>query len=112
MGIKADFLPELFALFTQADRALDRSVGGLGIGLTLVRRLVELHGGSISASSDGIGKGSEFVLCLPTVSVPDDVLPSDMSATTAAPSALAHYRLVKPVTAKILQRVIRQFTKA
>ena len=51
----------------QAERRLDRSHGGLGIGLTLVRRLVEMHGGSVSAHSDGPGKGSEFVVRLPTL---------------------------------------------
>ena len=58
-------LPRVFDLFTQAERSLDRSQGGLGIGLTLVRRLVELHGGSVAASSAGVGHGSEFVVRLP-----------------------------------------------
>ncbi len=60
MGIPADLLPRVFDLFTQGDRSLARSEGGLGIGLTLVRRLVEMHGGTVDASSDGPGKGSEF----------------------------------------------------
>ena len=50
-------LPQVFDLFTQVDRSLDRSQGGLGIGLTLVRRLVELHGGSVEARSEGPGRG-------------------------------------------------------
>ncbi|WP_435017756.1 response regulator [Tundrisphaera sp. TA3] len=65
MGIPPEMLTRVFDLFAQADRALDRSQGGLGIGLTLVRRLVELHGGSVSASSPGLGRGSEFAVCLP-----------------------------------------------
>ncbi len=65
IGIPAEMLPHVFDLFTQVDRALDRSQGGLGIGLTLVRRLVELHGGTVSARSDGPGRGSEFAVRLP-----------------------------------------------
>ena len=60
-------LAKVFDLFTQVDRSLDRSQGGLGIGLTLVRRLVEMHGGSVQARSDGPGHGSEFILRLPMV---------------------------------------------
>ena len=58
-------LPQVFELFAQAERTLDRAQGGLGIGLTLVRSLVELHGGTVEAHSDGPGKGSEFVVRLP-----------------------------------------------
>jgi PAS domain S-box-containing protein len=65
MGIPDDILPRVFDLFTQAQRTLDRAGGGLGIGLTLVRRLTEMHGGTVAASSDGPGRGSEFVVCLP-----------------------------------------------
>jgi len=64
-GIAPPFLPKVFELFTQAERAIDRSHGGLGLGLALVRNLVHLHGGSVSAHSDGIGRGSEFVVTLP-----------------------------------------------
>lgn len=67
-GIDAELLPRIFDPFTQADQSLARSAGGLGVGLALVRRLVELHGGTVSASSAGIGQGSEFVVCLPLVS--------------------------------------------
>jgi signal transduction histidine kinase len=64
-GIPADLLPVIFNLFTQLDRTSGRAQGGLGIGLALVRRLVEMHGGSVTAHSDGVGKGSEFVIRLP-----------------------------------------------
>jgi CheY-like chemotaxis protein/two-component sensor histidine kinase len=64
-GIPAEVLPRIFDLFAQADRTLDRSQGGLGIGLTLVRSLVEMQGGSVEAHSEGPGKGSEFVVRLP-----------------------------------------------
>jgi CheY-like chemotaxis protein len=66
-GISAEMLDRIFELFIQADRSLDRSQGGLGIGLTLVRRLVEMHGGKIQAFSAGIGQGGEFVIRLPVV---------------------------------------------
>ena len=65
IGIAPELQPTVFDLFTQADRASDRSQGGLGIGLALVKSLVELHGGHITMHSDGIGKGSRFVVCLP-----------------------------------------------
>jgi signal transduction histidine kinase/ActR/RegA family two-component response regulator len=65
IGIAAEMLPRVFDLFTQADRGHRRLAGGLGIGLTLVQRLVELHGGQISVNSDGPGLGSEFVVRLP-----------------------------------------------
>ena len=67
VGIAAEMLPCVFDLFTQIDRSLDRSEGGLGIGLTLVRRLVELHGGTVQAFSAGPGRGSEFVVRLPAL---------------------------------------------
>jgi PAS domain S-box-containing protein len=65
MGIPADKLDSIFEMFTQVDRSLERSQGGLGIGLTLVKRLVEMHGGTVEAASDGEGKGSEFIVRLP-----------------------------------------------
>lgn len=68
VGIAAEMLPRLFDLFTQADQTIDRAQGGLGIGLALVRRLVEMHGGRVLAFSPGLGQGSEFVLFLPLLS--------------------------------------------
>jgi signal transduction histidine kinase len=64
-GISAETLPYVFDLFAQAKPTLDRSQGGLGIGLTLVRMLVQLHGGSVEAHSEGLGRGSEFTVRLP-----------------------------------------------
>ena len=68
MGIPADMLGTVFDMFTQINRTLDRSQGGLGIGLSLVRTLVEMHGGSVQAASGGIDLGSEFTVTLPMVS--------------------------------------------
>ena len=65
VGISAEMLPRVFDLFSQADRSLAHSQGGLGIGLSLVRSLVELHGGRVAAESNGLGKGSEFAVYLP-----------------------------------------------
>ncbi len=65
IGISAEMLPRIFDMFTQVDGSLTRSQGGLGIGLTLVKRLLDMHGGSITAHSEGPGKGSEFIVCLP-----------------------------------------------
>jgi PAS domain S-box-containing protein len=67
IGIHADNLPNIFEMFSQVEDALSRARGGLGLGLSLVKRLVELHGGSVEAFSEGLGKGSEFVVRLPIV---------------------------------------------
>ncbi|WP_299785907.1 response regulator [Ramlibacter sp.] len=64
-GIAPEFLPHMFDLFAQADQSLDRSQGGLGIGLTLVKHLVELHGGRVWATSEGLGKGAQVTIALP-----------------------------------------------
>ncbi|HET9490746.1 MAG TPA: GAF domain-containing protein [Methylomirabilota bacterium] len=69
VGIPDEMLPRIFDLFAQVDPSLARSEGGLGIGLTLVRRLVELHGGDVSARSEGKGRGSEFIARLPAASL-------------------------------------------
>jgi PAS domain S-box-containing protein len=65
IGVPAHMLPRIFDLFTQVDQSLDRSQGGLGIGLTVARRLIEMHDGTIEALSEGPGKGTEFVISLP-----------------------------------------------
>jgi signal transduction histidine kinase len=67
-GIPAEVLPRVFDLFAQAERTLDRAEGGLGIGLTLVKRIVELHGGTVEAASEGPGRGSTFTVRLPVCS--------------------------------------------
>jgi PAS domain S-box-containing protein len=72
VGIAAEFLPRIFDLFVQGDRTPARSQGGLGVGLTVVRRLVELHNGQVSASSAGPGKGSEFAVVLPIAQAASD----------------------------------------
>lgn len=66
-GIPEDMLTEIFEMFRQVDSTLDRSHGGLGIGLTLVKQIVELHGGTVEARSEGLGRGSEFIVALPTL---------------------------------------------
>ncbi|MFO1434017.1 MAG: PAS domain-containing protein [Candidatus Competibacteraceae bacterium] len=71
MGIPATLLPHIFDLFTQAERTPDRTQGGLGIGLTVVKNLVELHGGTIEAKSEGPGRGSEFIIRLPVRAAPE-----------------------------------------
>ena len=83
LGIAEDLLPHVFDLFTQGARSLDRSQGGLGIGLTLVKRLVELHGGTIRAFSAGPSQGSEFVVRLPPLD------PKAAPTTTTPPSQTA-----------------------
>ncbi|CAN91085.1 two-component hybrid sensor and regulator [Sorangium cellulosum So ce56] len=70
VGISPELLPQVFDLFTQGDRGLDRVEGGLGLGLTIVRRLVELHGGTVQALSEGPGRGSEFIVRLPRLTRP------------------------------------------
>ena len=73
VGISPEMLSRVFELFTQVDSTLDRAQGGLGIGLTLVKSLVELHGGQVEVSSEGVGRGSEFVVRLPIlVDAPQD----------------------------------------
>ena len=87
IGIAAELLPRIFDMFTQAERSLDRSQGGLGIGLCLVQRLVDLHGGSVEAASV-IGQGSEFVVRLPLMLASRAALPLALafqSAVTALP---------------------------
>jgi len=70
MGIAPTLLPRVFDLFTQGERTLDRSQGGLGLGLALVRRLVQMHGGTIEAASPGVGEGARFTVSLPLIAAP------------------------------------------
>src|SRR5262249_8453330 len=77
MGMPPEMLDQIFGPFVPAERALDGSQGGLGIGLTLVRSLVELHGGRVEARSEGIGRGSEFAVHLPAPATVSQALPRD-----------------------------------
>ena len=86
IGIAPDLMPHVFDLFRQADRSLDRSQGGLGVGLTLVRSLLEMHGGSVQAFSEGPGRGSEFVVRLPALA----------ESAPASEFALAEQRVERP----------------
>ncbi|HEX5046250.1 MAG TPA: PAS domain S-box protein [Gammaproteobacteria bacterium] len=90
VGIPAAMLPKIFDLFTQVGRTHQRTQGGLGIGLTLVRSLVELHGGSVQAWSEGPGKGSEFVVRLPVAS--EQTAPGDQDA--GLPQAVTPRRIL------------------
>ena len=80
IGIGADFLPHAFEIFAQQDQTMARTLGGLGVGLTLARRVAQLHGGDVEGFSEGPGQGSEFVLWLPL---------TDPAATLAEPSLAA-----------------------
>jgi len=81
VGIAADRIGSIFELFAQAENAIGRSQGGMGIGLALVRNLVELHGGTVRATSDGIGKGTEFVIGFP---IADEATPEPKVASAPA----------------------------
>jgi CheY-like chemotaxis protein/anti-sigma regulatory factor (Ser/Thr protein kinase) len=82
VGIPQDLLPHIFDLFTQAERSLDRSQGGLGIGLALVNRLTHLHGGTVEVTSE-VGRGSEFAVRLPVL--PPEILQSALPAAQKVP---------------------------
>jgi len=91
VGIRADALSRIFDLFTQGEHAAGRSSGGLGIGLALARRLVEMHGGTISAHSEGPGRGSEFVVRLPVSDMPPL---ADVEPDVGTVDAAVHRRVV------------------
>jgi two-component system CheB/CheR fusion protein len=100
-GMAPETLPRVFDLFMQADRSYERTGGGLGIGLTLVRRLVELHGGSVEAQSEGLGQGSELVVRLPILpqrsTEPErsgDPAISLAAGSTLSPGAALPYRVL------------------
>jgi signal transduction histidine kinase len=78
-------LTKVFDLFSQGGRGSDRAQGGLGIGLAIVKSLVELHGGSVSAHSEGIGKGSEFVVKLPFAAEGQATAPQLSAPTVSEP---------------------------
>lgn len=86
MGIDAEHLEHLFDMFYQSDRSYEQAPGGLGIGLTLVKRLVEMHGGTVDVRSPGINQGSEFTVCLPVFGEPSQVAKSMEAAERKSPS--------------------------
>ncbi|WP_164104662.1 PAS domain S-box protein [Candidatus Laterigemmans baculatus] len=85
IGIRRELLPHVFDLFTQDQRTIDRSQGGLGIGLTVAKSLVELHGGTIAANSEGTSRGSEFAVRLPTIPPPQSHAGSESHPADAPP---------------------------
>ncbi len=106
IGIRPEMLPHVFELFTQLDRNDGRTQGGLGIGLALVRQLVQMHGGSVSAVSDGPGKGSEFAIRLPVLREEADAASEPAhAAPDAAGSEVTS--IVAPLAAGI-ERMVRR----
>jgi len=91
MGISSNMLPLIFDMFAQADRSLERNQAGLGVGLSLAKYLVELHGGTLAARSDGPGKGSEFTVLLPILSQSIEQQPV---AAPVAPAATGKLRIL------------------
>ena len=91
IGIPAEELPHIFEMFTQLDHSLERSQGGLGIGLTLVKTLSEMHGGAVEVHSDGVGRGAEFMVRLPIV--------ADGAAITSLPKSVA---AMPPIPRRVL----------
>ncbi|CAN5223945.1 hypothetical protein BH10PSE16_BH10PSE16_30970 [soil metagenome] len=108
MGIDAAVLPHVFKVFTQSERTFARSEGGLGIGLSLVHRLIEQHGGSVSAFSDGLDKGSELRILLPRATAP---IAPQLPAEPAAPAMAAMQKILvvddNPDAAAMLGELLR-----
>lgn len=92
MGIHPAMLPRVFEMFRQADRSGGHSRGGLGIGLSLVKRIVEMHGGTVTAHSAGLGKGSEFVVRIPAIDA--SVVSRHHAAQASAPTGNARRRIL------------------
>jgi CheY-like chemotaxis protein/two-component sensor histidine kinase len=102
IGIAHVLLPQVFDLFTQGERGSDRAQGGLGIGLTLVRYLVALHGGTVEATSDGPNRGSEFIVRLPAVSPPAASMPEMTDVSLPSRPIGSHRVLVVDDRADVL----------
>jgi signal transduction histidine kinase len=94
IGIAPELLPRIFELFTQVHSKSERAQGGLGIGLALVRRLTEMHGGTVTVRSDGPGRGAELTVRLPVMAAPMGALPNQRKDTGVIPSLEPHRILV------------------
>jgi signal transduction histidine kinase len=109
IGIRADLLPHVFELFTQLDRNDGRTQGGLGIGLALVQRLVQMHGGEVAAISEGPGKGAEFVIRLPLLREEQEAVDSERrTSSEAAASGAGMTSVVTPLVSAGAQRMARR----
>jgi two-component system CheB/CheR fusion protein len=108
LGISEEMLPRVFDLFAQAGRGLDRAPSGLGIGLTVVRRLIELHGGRVEAHSDGVGRGAEFVVRLPALAPRPESAVAEAPAVAPTPDRRARVMLVEdnPDAAESMQMLL------
>jgi PAS domain S-box-containing protein len=93
LGISAEHLPHIFEMFSQVDHSLERAQGGLGIGLTLAKHLTEMHGGTIEASSEGAGKGCEFIVRLPQMDV-SSVGQQPITASSASKAATGQCKIL------------------
>ena len=116
VGIRPDFLPHIFDRFQQADQAITRRVGGLGLGLSIAKHLVELHGGSITADSNGIGRGATFTIVLPSsvgAHVADRSPTDSVSNDTQPRDSLTGLRILvvedEPDTRELLDRLLRSY---
>ena len=118
-GVSAELLPFLFERFRQGDTGKDRMHGGLGLGLAIVKHLIELHGGSVSATSEGVGRGARFTVCLPVIAVYDSASSADAASfarSSAAPGeALEHLEGVRalivdddPDASAVVARILTQ----
>jgi len=117
VGIRPDFLPHIFDRFQQADQSITRRYGGLGLGLSIVKHLVELHGGSIAVKSDGVGHGAAFTIVLPSSAgarQPARSSPNNVSKDSASPpESLVGLRILvvedEPDTCEFLERLLRSY---
>ena len=109
IGIARELLPRVFDLFTQSERALDRAQGGLGIGLTLVRTLVEMHDGRVSVESAGTGAGSEFTITLPRVRTREPTTAPAVEMQTAHVNGKSRVLIIEdqPDARRALQRLLQ-----
>ncbi|HET7004555.1 MAG TPA: ATP-binding protein [Candidatus Binatia bacterium] len=112
VGIAAESLPHVFELFYQVDRSYTRSEGGLGLGLTLVHRLVELHGGKVEVRSEGMNRGSEFTVQLPVTALRPqfDTLAEDLLTETPLPARIRRILVADdfPQSAETLARLLEK----